>query len=182
MNEKIKEFIIEKNCNGYKISSEPIVSVSYPENYYFIRKVGNVWLYGECRRDKERIVKKAETEGEALLCLVYKLYTIKKSIELKKPYVMKWSQMSNEDLIKEVDRLFETTFLKQLKILNEEQLIYKEKYIINNSFSERTIEDFRLFKLFSLKAFEQTRDELIEFGVDAVELDKYYRFKNLVDM
>lgn len=182
MNDKIIEFLKLKKCSEYKIDDEDIVCNSYPENYCFIRKEGSKWIYGENHRGKEKRVKEFKMKEEALLCLVYNLYTIKKSIELKKGYVVIWSQMSNEDLIKETDLLFETSLLKQLEILNEEQLIYKEKYIIDNTFSKRTIEDFRLFKLFSLKAFEQTRNELIKFGVDPLELDNNFRFENLVDL
>lgn len=182
MNDKIKEFMKLKKCSDYKIGDEDIVCKNYPEDYKFIRKQGSKWIYGESHRDKEKIVKRFKVKEEATLCLVYKIYTIKKSIELKKPYVRMWSQMSNEDLIKEGNRLFETEYLKQLRILNDDQLIYKEKYIIDNTFSKRTIEDFRLFKLFSLKAFEQTRAELIEFGVDPQELDNNFRFENLISL
>lgn len=182
MKEKIKEFMKLKQCTGYKIGDGDIICNSYPENYYFIRKENSKWIYGRSHRDKEKIVKEFQTEEEALLCLVYKLYTIKKIIELKKPYVMKWSQMSNEELIKEIDNPNIYNLAKKLVVLNDDQLIYNEKYIVNNIFPERGIERFRLSELYTLKAFEQTRDELIEFGIDPLELDRYFRFENLVDL
>ncbi len=182
MNDKIKEFIKLKKCSEYKIEDDEIICNLYPEDYYFIRKESNKWIYGESHREIEKVVKEFEFKEEAMLCLLYKLYTIKKSIELKRPYVKEWSQMSNDELRKQIDTLFEITFLKQLEILNDEQLIYKQKHIINNSFYERSIEEFRVFKLFSLKAFNQTKQELVDFGIEESELDKYFRYENLVDL
>ncbi len=178
MIEQIKEFIRYKNCDKYKINDEEIVARSYPENYKFTRKENNMWVYGKSQRDKDKIVKTFKTEEEALLCLLCSLYTIKISIKIKEG--KDWSSMTKEELIKEVDDPDINEFTNRIEILNDEQLIYDKKYSIDNEFSKDEIDEYRLIILYDLKAFEMTRKELIEFGIDELQLEKYYKYENLV--
>ncbi len=184
MIEQIKEFIRYKNCDLYKINDEEIVARSYPEDYDFTRKENNVWVYGASHRDKDKIVKIFKTEEEALLCMLYILYTIEISIKIKEG--KDWSSMTKEQLIKELDDPDINEFTNRIEILNDEQLIYDKKYPIDNKYSKDKkysideIDEYRLIALYKLKAFEMTRKELIEFGIDELQLEKYYKYENLV--
>ncbi len=178
MTEQIKEFIKYKNCDLYKINDEEIVARSYPENYKFTRKENNMWVYGKSQRDKDKIVKTFKTEEEALLCMLYSIYTIYTTIKLKEG--KGWHLMTKEELINELDDPDINEFTNRIEILNDEQLIYDKKYPIDNEFSKDKIDKYRLIILYDLKAFEMTRNELIEFGIDELQLEKYYKYENLV--
>lgn len=183
LKEKLKEFMKLKQCNGYKIGDEDIVCNSYPEDYDFIRKENSKWIYGESHRDEEKKVKEFYTEEEALLALVYILYTGSLQIMLKEDYVIKSIDLKDNEKIKFIESIFSKEELHQLKIKNN-RLLYHDKYLIENYLDKYNIEieQFYFLSMFDLKAFEQTRRELIEFGVDPAELDKYFRFENLVNL
>ncbi len=88
--------------------------------------------------------------------------------------------MTKEELINELGDPDINEFTNRIEILNDEQLIYHKKYPIDKKSSKRKIEFTRLIALYDLKAFEMTRNELIEFGIDELQLEKYYKFENLI--
>lgn len=179
MKNQIRKFLIEKNCDGYKIDDEDIVSQSYPENYHFIRQEENGWIYGVSRRDEETIKKSFLKEEEALLYLLYLVYTSKIQINLMRGYMSYFRTLSKDELEVELKNVFTSKELEMLKVYDDKNIVYIDKYYISNNM-EYDISKFHYVKLFALRAFEKTKEELVMLGVNPLDLDNYFRFEKLI--
>ncbi len=184
MESLVKKFLKENKITTKINGDLTVAKESDPEVIVFIKydKEKKLWKYGSIHRGIEEIEALFQEKEEALMYAMYDYYQIGLSIKLRREYLDDFLEI-NEDNEKEqmnyiednIDRLY----LEKLKIKDNDNLIYLDKFIIPKQglSSNQKITKYYFYELFSVMAYDKVVNELINFGFDKKELDKYFKFE-----
>ncbi len=184
MKSLVKKFLKENKISNIIDGDICVPQGSNQEVVTFIKydREEQLWNYGRIERGKEEVQVVFQEKEKALLYSIYDDYKIDLSIKLRRDYSDDFRNIDDgnkEEQINFIEKNIDESYLNKLKINDNQSLIYLDKYIIPKQglFSEVSIIKFYFNKIFSVMAYDQTVKDLIDFGFDKKELDKYFKFE-----
>ncbi len=164
-----------------------MVKGSDPEVIVFVNfdEEKNIWNYGVSNRGIERIKVSFQEKDEALLYSIYDNYTLYKRLQIRSSFDDQFDEI-NIDNTKEqmefIEKNIDPLYLSKLKIKDNNNLIYLDKFTIPKEglWDVHNIATFYYIQLFFVISYDQTKNDLINLGVDKKQLENYFKFERLI--
>ncbi len=174
---KISNIIGDDICVPQGGDQEVIVFIKYDRKE-------QVWNYGRIERGKEEVQAVFEEKEKALMYSIYDNYNTTLELGIRGNYFKDFIKIDEEDEQSQEEFMknnVEGLYLDKLKINDNENLIYLDEHLIPKQgiFAGLKIMKFYFIQIYTVMAYDQTVNELINFGFNKKELDRYYRFEEL---